>query len=635
MTTRQARVHVGAAIATYVAAIVLFLLTRDSGAIVNTIAVLAVSGTVLLVTVVVRSRFSGPEARRDRWTVIGALAVIGGLLLVWWQVGNRPDGVGFSGIASLYLAFGLAVADVRRASWNGIAGGAVLVACAVAVAVGLAGLDAGPSFWAGLAIGLGLLTAPVGLNLVSARIIGEAHPDALPPAPPPWWLIAGVATFGGALVTMLVLGMPLGWALLAGGVVLGLMVAITVPASLDVVIVIGVVAAVALTSQQEVATPPAVARHDGRPAFAALGDSFISGEGAQEFLAGTNATGSNQCRRAPTAYAPLLAEHPPPGVPGHVVFLACSGARTIDLTGENQYPKEPTYDVAVPTGRHAVLGQLAVLDALRAHVPIRFVLLSIGGNDSLFGTIAQTCLLPGDCAQVGQAWLAHLAVVERRLDHTYEILKTHLPHVPVLVIPYPVPLADHTCGYSLFSAHETQFLYGFTQALNSVVHRAADRAGFRYVDTVPSALDDHRICDGARTHIAVNFLRLNGVTGPFEDRINPKNWLHNNLHPNEEGHALIRDAIVRWLGAHPLTTAPAATANQSGSVPDIADIVKGDAGTVCTGRADLEACSTEWGLDQTVHTTVTRGWTLLVLFGGAWMLALFAVGAVRRRWRAG
>ena len=62
---------------------------------------------------------------------------------------------------------------------------------------------------------------------------------------------------------------------------------------------------------------------------------------------------------------------------------------------------------------------------------------------------------------------------------------------------------------------------------------AARRAGFRYVDTVPSALDDHRICDGPRTHIAVNFLRLNGVTGPFEDRIDPKNWLHNNLHPKD------------------------------------------------------------------------------------------------------
>src|SRR5204862_111667 len=162
--------------------------------------------------------------------------------------------------------------------------------------------------------------------------------------------------------------------------------------------------------------------------------------------AGTNATGSNQCRRAPTAYAPLLAEHPPPGVPPHVVFLACSGAKTIDLTGENQYPEEPTYDVAVPSGGRPVLGQLAVLDVL----------------------------------------------------------------------------------------------------------------------------GDHRICDGPRTHIAVNFLRLNGVTGPFEDRINPKNWLHNNLHPNEEGHALIRDAIVRWLDAHPLASAPEATANQSGSVPDIA-----------------------------------------------------------------
>jgi lysophospholipase L1-like esterase len=394
-----------------------------------------------------------------------------------------------------------------------------------------------------------------------------------------------------------------------------------------------VVAAVALTSQQEVSTPHAVARTDGAPAFAALGDSFISGEGAQEFLAGTNATGSNQCRRSPKAYAPLLAESHVAGVPGHVVFLACSGAKTADITTTNQYPSEPTYDVPVPTGAHK--GQLGLLDELTPHVPIRFVLLSIGGNDSLFGTIAQTCLLPGDCSQLGQAWLGHLRDVEHRLDTTYAAIKAQLPGVPVLVIPYPLPLADHTCSYSLFSAHETQFLYGFTKALNSAVHRAADRAGFRYVDTVPDALDDHRICDGPRNAIAVNFLRLNGVTGPFEDRINPKNWLHDNLHPNEQGHALIAGAIRRWLSAHPLSAPPAPTANQSSSVPDITDVVRGDSGTVCLHASDLETCSNEWGLARAVGTTVARGWILLVALGGAWLLALFLVVAVRRRVRAG
>ena len=185
MGRRQARFQVGGALALYVAAIVGFLLTRDAGAVVNTVAVILVAGAVLLVTEVVRSRFSGPDARTDRIVVIATLAAIGVALLLWWQLANRPDGVGFSGIASVYLAFGLGIAECRRHGWNGRAGVVVLGGCALAIGVGLAGLDAGASLWAGLAVGLGVLAAPVGLNLVSARLNGEQS-DPPPPDPPPW-----------------------------------------------------------------------------------------------------------------------------------------------------------------------------------------------------------------------------------------------------------------------------------------------------------------------------------------------------------------------------------------------------------------------------------------------------------------
>ena len=217
-------------------------------------------------------------------------------------------------------------------------------------------------------------------------------------------------------------------------------------------------------------------------------------------------------------------------------------------------------------------------------------------------------------------------MVEDRLDRTYATIKAHLPGVPVLVVPYPLPLADHTCGYSLFSANETQFLYGFTKALNSVVHRAADRAGFRYVDTVPAALDDHRICDGPRGAIAVNFLRLNGVTGPFEDRINPKNWLHDNLHPNEEGHRLIERRDRRLARRAPADHRARADGRPLGVGAGRHRRGEGRLGHGLSRRRDLTACSNDWGLARVVGTTVARGWILLVALGGAWLLALFARG---------
>src|SRR4051812_45033239 len=127
MTAAQARARVGGAIAVYVGAIVLFLITRDRANVVNTISVILVAAAVLVVTQSVRRWMPEDSRRRDRYVIVGALIVIGAGLLAWWHLGNRPDGVGFAGIASLYLAFGLIVAEGRRASWNRVVGVAVLV----------------------------------------------------------------------------------------------------------------------------------------------------------------------------------------------------------------------------------------------------------------------------------------------------------------------------------------------------------------------------------------------------------------------------------------------------------------------------------------------------------------------------
>lgn len=76
----------------------------------------------------------------------------------------------------------------------------------------------------------------------------------------------------------------------------------------------------------------------------ALGDSYISGEGAARFFPGTDHPGSNECRRAATAYPYLVAE----ALGASLTFVACSGARTSHLTGVDgagrpvraQYPKQ-------------------------------------------------------------------------------------------------------------------------------------------------------------------------------------------------------------------------------------------------------------------------------------------------------
>ncbi len=67
--------------------------------------------------------------------------------------------------------------------------------------------------------------------------------------------------------------------------------------------------------------------------YVALGDSYMSGEGAREFISGTNTvepneSRTNECRRATSAWGYRLAEvnYGLEDVPHRVLFLPCSGA---------------------------------------------------------------------------------------------------------------------------------------------------------------------------------------------------------------------------------------------------------------------------------------------------------------------
>ena len=77
-------------------------------------------------------------------------------------------------------------------------------------------------------------------------------------------------------------------------------------------------------------------RGGGALRIVALGDSYMSGEGAGTFFRGTDRGRSDACRRAPTAYpvrvARALAARPPARYDGAcLTFVACSGARTWNI----------------------------------------------------------------------------------------------------------------------------------------------------------------------------------------------------------------------------------------------------------------------------------------------------------------
>jgi len=338
--------------------------------------------------------------------------------------------------------------------------------------------------------------------------------------------------------------------------------------------------------------------------LAGVGDSFISGEGADEFFDGTNLTGVNTCRRAPTAYpVTLVTERGVVDVPDRLDFLACSGARTEGIAAQlNQLESDlgdPDDDIA-------------------------FVLLSVGGNDALFGTIGRACLLPVDCTVLEPAMFDNLAGVEAALDDLYAHLKDRLGPVPVVVVPYPDPLAPTRCNDSTFSAAEHEFLHRFAASLDATVARAAARAGFPAVDTMPAALAGLRLCDGPADEVGVNFLGANSVSGTLEQSLNPTRWVHNSLHPNARGHEAMRSALAAWLAGSPDLSPPPAEPPPTPPSPR-------RAGAVCldrTGRA-LDTCANQWTSRHAARYLLTRGWILAPALLGAWLIALQLI----RLWR--
>jgi hypothetical protein len=303
----------------------------------------------------------------------------------------------------------------------------------------------------------------------------------------------------------------------------------------------------------------------GDTTLVVLGDSYISGEGAKQFYEGTNVRGANECRRAPSAYGPLLVGPDFVDRTGmdSLIFLACSGAATADLDDRPQHPGEP---LGAPArlrddGRWRTgATQLEQLDdRLRLALPARgLVLLSIGGNDAGFGTIAGSCVSLGNCAEVVDAWVTDVSApdgIDVGLRRSFAHLRAVIgPDVPVLIVPYPIPLAADRCGASALSSREHEALRRFVGVLNEAVATAARPAGFDVLD-LQEAFDGHRICDrlGADGPFVpaegwyLNYIGANPVSGALREIANPRNWFHNSFHPNAAGHRAIAQRITSWI----------------------------------------------------------------------------------------
>ncbi|MDO8392515.1 MAG: GDSL-type esterase/lipase family protein [Actinomycetota bacterium] len=573
------------------------------------------------------------------------------------DIGTGADLVPSVGVFAGYAAIVLGLGVIARALRT-LHGGALKWSALIALALSVGGFGLGALLLSSerhlggaWIIGIAMLLAPFAIALSTEVVVPDEQPTR-PPAylrPLAWLLVGGALMVVSAALLFTVTTVH--WRALAWGlpVLALLLLLISIRGDTDVVIVVIALALSWATAPTSVAPGPELHVGPTDEYFAAIGDSYMAGEGAQQYYDGTNVIDENECRRAPTAYSPLLAATEwgvgDELIPEKVVFLACSGAvahqlwgvaQTDDpVGGPPQLQDDGTYRAGQPQ-----LVQLTNQIARLGTAP-KFVLVSIGGNDAGFGKIAQACILPGDCTDLADVWLRPFesGALEAQLGQVYDQIQTTLQYqyAPVIVVPYPNPLRtlgpNDTCSDSLLTDDEVRFLHSFTDQLNAIVARTAIAHGFSVVDPVATAFDDadRQLCD---THdpsdLAVNWLAFGASNGLPQQMINPAHWLHNSMHPTTDGHVLIAKAIAAWIATGELDTLPPMTTLDQPVSFDTVDRTLPSYCTAVAGTFETDNCINRWKFEQMGDALLGLELALLLLFAfGTWLVVCANIAAVR------
>ncbi len=638
--SERARVRLVAVVAGALFALAFGILTWTHGGsdwIVGGAAACLVPATILLQVTSSRVRQHELLSSGKRgWIPIG-IAVAGVALVGLWALGTKlgflTGAWGLGGVCLIYLGIGQLLAEIRAESefaWE--RGKKLSIASAVALVVGVVVclLFSIHGIWLAL---LAILAAPAGLTLLSEGVLRETRP----------WYGRG-SLVAGALVAAAAIwfhyGLDLGPTLtvVVVGAAFVLLGAIASSTQADILLVVTVAALFWAATPIRAEHVKPVAPTAGEPTLVALGDSYISGEGAKEFLKGTNDAGVNECRRAPTAYPYVAVAEGRVKPMERLAFLACSGAETNDVLVDAQWRGEPIDDT-----RGAGESQQEQLEALlrSRRADPKLIVFSIGGNDAGFADIATACLAPGTCVERGQIWLNRLQDVAQRIHKTYKEIRASAGDVPVLAVPYPVPIADHRCSYSQLGDDEHRFLNRFVVQLDRAVANAANRAGVHYLSDMENALEHLRLCDGEKEEdVGVNFIRVKSVQGVVDQVLKPYTWLHNSFHPNETGHAAMATVLETWIAMH--KGPPPNPDPQPDLAPYVAPRLDTVVGTVahpyCEATAEPRYCDrgdSDWALTKLVGAAVKAAPALLLLVAGWWLWWLPVLDWTRPRFFAG
>jgi hypothetical protein len=344
--------------------------------------------------------------------------------------------------------------------------------------------------------------------------------------------------------------------------------------------------------------------------YAALGDSYSSGEGAR-FMGGffysrtdvrrvRRVRGRNLCHRSPFAWPALTAMQRFGNVavaneaevakrnPSQFIFRACSGDETHNIFLAGQYDE---FFMGPGAGVSGTLTTPAQSTWLRtpggvaapngaANNRIDLVTMSIGGNDATFGGIARACIewpsihaySPAPCQAAITAGRARFGAMQAGIQAALQSIHAAAPRSIIVVPAYPQPLNPFSqeiligwlpfFGGKIPIAHIDNSVPGaggltaarsveqFVSQLNNAVRQAVVGSGVPNAGFFPAT-------EGAFTPGGI------GVPGHrFGDGnplwINPIVWLHfeESVHPTPCGHRAIARVIAPVLRVAPVALCP-------------------------------------------------------------------------------
>jgi hypothetical protein len=226
------------------------------------------------------------------------------------------------------------------------------------------------------------------------------------------------------------------------------------------------------------------------PVYAALGDSYSSGEGNPPFIPDSNFPG-DRCHRSLAAYSEHLGTIP---APQRFEFVACSGATTAQITGANTKNNEP-----------------AQVSALSNSTTVATI--TVGGDDIGFAHVLKQCIfLPVSCKTLDHKSLpTAIKALEPTLVSTYAAIHAAAPSALLVVGGYPDLFAAKSIknchGVTGISVSERTWLNSMGDLLNSTIQAAVaqdqangERTLFAPVNgSVPGTFTGHQVCSGSKS----------------------------------------------------------------------------------------------------------------------------------------